>query len=242
MGLYDITFNSISGLSLGFHAEKRPDIPVPQERIEQVIVPGRDGILTMRDGSIGTIEIKVVFSFAASSRDGFNEKVRLLKSWLLMKPKKELILSDDPNYFYVVNFVTAKSAQRKNGGRIGTVEVIFNCDGYTYLVSGKSEYAVNQVKNNPYEICHPIYRVTAAQEGSACTIMVNSKTFKIPVMPTEVVIDSDLMVATQNGYELGTYNKSVNGNYESLWLKSGYNSITVTSGYTMMVTPRWRVL
>lgn len=239
--MYDFTFDGTEASSLGFHAEIRPDIPIPEVRQDIIIVPGRDGIITRRDGSIGAMDIKIPISFTASSRDTFNAKVRTLKSWILGKYNKELQLGDDIEHYYKVNYVWARGdVARKNGGKIGTVTLNFNCDGYTYLEEGKFEYPLNEIKENPYCVCHPNYIITTSTLGNTCTITVNSKEFKVVVGSSPIYVDTDRMLTLENRTVVA--NEIANGNYQDLWLQPGTNRIYVTNGFTLTAIPHWRKL
>jgi hypothetical protein len=37
-------------------------------------------------------------------------------------------------------------------------------------------------------------------------------------------------------------NTSVSGDYEEMWLRAGENDVAITSGFTLTVIPRWRIM
>lgn len=107
-----------------------------------------------------------------------------------------------------------------------------------FLVSGKREYDYQsrEIQYNPYDICHPIYKITG---NGICTLTVNGKAMKATV-GQNLTIDTERMIAYRKD---GTMmNTSVSGDYEDLYLKPGENEISITQGFTLTVIPNWRRL
>lgn len=61
--MYDIEYAGKTGRSMGVRITQRPNIPIPEEKIETYSVEGRDGSLTVRTGKYKDIEIEVLIGF-----------------------------------------------------------------------------------------------------------------------------------------------------------------------------------
>lgn len=107
-----------------------------------------------------------------------------------------------------------------------------------FLVSGKREYDYRsrEIQYNPYDICHPVYKITG---NGNCTLTVNGRTMKATV-GQNLTVDTEKMLAYRKD---GTImNTAVTGDYEELYLQPGENDIKITSGFTLKVIPNWRCL
>lgn len=100
--------------------------------------------------------------------------------------------------------------------RIGVFKADFlTLDGLRYLKEGQNEHTAEDVVFNPYEISHPIYKITG--EGK-CTLIVNGKPM-IANVGQNLVIDTDRMIAFRKDGTLN--NTAVSGEYENLYLMEG---------------------
>ena len=109
----------------------------------------------------------------------------------------------------------------------------FTCEPVQYAVAGDEFLALSEVANNPYDLCHPVYKIIG--EG-VCTLIVNGKVFTANV-GQNAIIDSDRMLTYR---EDGTLqNTIVSGDYSDLYLIAGDNTITATEGFDVTVKPRW---
>lgn len=230
---YTITYNGRTAEDIGLVVEHRPSIPGSVERIEEIEVPGRDGYLYRRDGTVDAVEIPIELAFYTQDENLWMQKFREITAWLYGSVERKLYLSDDPDWFYKVKKVEiADNVERIlwNGGRITAT---FTCDGYAYSVVGEST-AVNDYTNN-YDLCHPLYVLTG---DVLATLTINGQQVKINV-GGEVTIDTDLQIAYRSNGSLA--NTDMQGYYEDMWLNPGENTISVSgSGVNLAVYPRWR--
>lgn len=230
--MFQIEFSGHSGWEYFLLPVRRPSIPAPEERIEEVTVPGRDGILTISEGLYEPIVIPVEMNFMAPP-DEWAGVYRKAKKWLSGSGK--LRLSDDPGYFYRVLFCKITSTERTSR-KIGRFTAEFTCDPYIYSDEGEKEVQVSGDIYNPGAICHPVYRITG--EG-LCTLTVNGYEFTANV-GQEIIIDSDRQISYKNDGQ--SLNTDVTGDYAKLWLPPGDNTVTGSTGFTVNITPRWREL
>ena len=142
---------------------------------------------------------------------------------------------NEPDYYYKVRRVQLETAERScyEMGRFTARFVWARCHD---LEAGTQEYTTQQAAENPYHLSHPVYKITG--EGM-CTLTVNGKTMTANV-GQNITIDTERKVSYRQD---GTVqNTEVTGWYEDLYLMSGTNTISVTSGFDLSVIPNWRSL
>ena len=231
---YDVQYNGTKGGEIGILVVQRPDIPAPEKRYSTYEIPDRDGTLYVNDNTIADIEIEVEFNFMGEPEEWFS-LFRTAKGWLMNRSEGKLVFLDDPDYFYKVKRVQIETAERICY-EIGRFIARFVCAGCQYLEAGTQEYTPQQAAENPYYLSHPVYKITG--EGM-CTLTVNGKTMTANV-GQNITIDTERKVSYRQD---GTVqNTEVTGWYEDLYLMSGTNTISVTSGFDLSVIPNWRSL
>ena len=234
--LYDIEYNGMKARTLGAYALERPDIPSPVRNVTTYTVPGRDGVLTQWDGSYAPITIELRIGFHAKE-NLWMEKCREIRAWLLSEGNRILRLGDDSGCFYRVSDVTVGTVVR-TARLVGEVPAAFLCDPYTYLDDGLLEYNTYDVRNNPYDICHPTIIITSAS-AEICFIQINGNIMWAETAQ-DLIIDTDRMAAyTSQGVSM---NSRMTGEYEGLYLKPGLNEIHTKWGFNYRIIPNWRRL
>ena len=235
--------NELSGMSYAGKTEVEnklrivgfPSIPATQYRAEELDVAKRNGQVYSFDGTVEDIEIPIMLEFSDSERNWFSD-YQNAKKWLLQRGENQLIFSENKNFFYKVKRVWFEDSTRISM-ETGQFTAVFLCEGYVYLLAGQDEHASADVKNNPYDLCEPIYKITG---NGSCTLTVNGKIMKATV-GQNLTIDTERMLAYRES-DGKLLNTSVTGDYEDLYLKPGNNTISVTSGFTLKVIPNWRCL
>lgn len=214
--------------------KERPSIPTPEANIEYITIPGRDGSMTIKNGTVKDIVIQVAFIFKTKP-EWFQEKFRRAKAWLMSGGNGKMKFSDDTDFFYKVRNVVIGESER-TVKRVGEFTAEFTCHGCQYLEEGEKEQVPDEVKYNPYFISHPIYKIEG--EG-VCRLSVNGNTMKANV-GQNLTIDTELMIAYRRDGSLA--NTEVSGDYDKLYLLEGENSIEITEGFKLKVVPNWRCL
>lgn len=228
----DVEYGGIKGSSIKIYARERPAIPAARKRREEITIPGRDGALYKSDGSYEPTEIEVQFNYIGMEED-WAKRWREAQRWL-GKENARLRLSDDDGYFFWISYVDLSENERTSR-RIGNFTATFvTRDGLYYLDSGLREYGKQEIRWNPYEASHPVYKVYG---DGMCTIEVNGKQMKANV-GQNLTIDTERMLAYR---EDGTLrNTDVTGEYENLYLPEGEIRIEVSYGFDIRITPNWR--
>lgn len=231
--MFEIEYNGETSSFHGIMIQSRPNIPAPVRNIEVVEIPGRDeSLYQAADIAYDDITITVEMGFH-TPQNRWGMKARQVKQWLSGDGK--LKFSDDPEYFYLVKTIELGEIERKIR-RAGIFEVDFVCSPFCYPEDGTLEKTIDEVKYNPYMLCHPVYKITG---NGQCTLTVNGKSMSADVAQN-ITIDTERMLAYRQD---GTWqNTAVTGDYESLYLEHGDNSISITSGFSLIVVPQWRCL
>lgn len=228
--MFTISFKGKSCLEYKVFPSRRPDIPIPKKRINEIEIAGRDGILTETDGDYEPITIPVEFNFREIP-EIWNTTYRNIKKWL--SGNGILEFSDDRNFCYKVLYITFKNEKRKIK-KIGTFTAEFICEPYSYFKAGQETMEPERARVNPGDECHPIYKITG--DGD-CTIKVNEKQITATV-GQNLTIDTELMIAYRKD---GTMqNTEITGKYEDLYLREGENTVEVSPGFTLTMIPNWR--
>lgn len=232
--MIDIEYNDMLGSNIGIYAAKYPSVPAAEERIEEISVPGRSGMLHVRKKCFDQTMIPIEFNYIGKE-ELWNERWRQAKEWL-SAINSELSLGDDSNFFYRITRVVVGSNERMSR-RIGKFVASFvTMDGLSYYKSGKVATDYKNLLRNPGIFSQPIYLITG--EG-VCTLTVNGKSF-VANVSQNITIDTERMIAYR---EDGTLqNTAILGNYEDLYLQEGDNEVTITNGFECKVIPRWRCL
>ena len=232
--MYTVSFNGYNCTDVGLKVKKRPNIPIPQKRITEIVIPGKSGSLHVDEGTYEEIEIYLEFNFTCSD-NGWGESMRKIRKWLHGKGDKKLIFSDDDQFFYKVSYVRTEEDTERRIKKLGYLTVIFVCEPYVYSVVGDVAILLPCDLQNNGEIAAPLYRISG--EG-VCTLSVNGNSVTANI-GQELAIDTDLLVAFRGD---AIENTATTGDLEALRLQPGENTIEITDGFTATVVPRWRYL
>lgn len=217
----------------------RPSIPSAYEVVNTFTVPGRDGSLNIRDGTVEDITITVDFSFTAYP-DTWHEMAYAIRDWLSGHVNSTLRFSDLPGIFYKVKRVELSDVSRTHK-KVGAVTVAFVCDGYQYLDAGLVAIPAGTI-SNPFATAHPTYTITG---NGTCTLTVGGKSVTATVSQN-LTIDTDRMMAYRLDSGRGIINNTAltmgNYSYRSLWLPRGNTTVSASSGFTLNIVPNWRRL
>lgn len=228
----DIEYGGIRGSSMKIYARERPAIPAARVRREQIVIPGRDGAVYESDETFEPTEIEIPFNYIGEESE-WAERWRAAQRWLAKKNAK-LRFSDDGGYFFWIDHVELDANERTTS-RIGNFTATFTTrDGLYYLSSGLREYNAEEIKWNPYETSHPVYKI--AGEGT-CTLEVNGKQM-IANVGQNLTIDTDRMLTYRQDGTL--QNTAVTGKYEDLYLTKGEIDIRISTGFDLKIIPNWR--
>lgn len=237
-----------SSLEYGLKFLEYPTFSYGHEIVEETEIAGKENCYMEHTGCYEDTVITNSMEFTCNSLSEYESEMRKIRSWL--KRTKKVIYTDLGEQYFVVKRVEIE--EKRAFHCIGLLTVYFICEPAVYLVSGDQEYSISDVLSNPYSICHPLY-IVSGHYGSY-KLIVNGNTVEVYVSSsdgsnsTPTYIDTEkMMTYTENGMR----NTYLTGDYESLYLQEGENTIETpksTSGLSMgytptvKVIPRWRCI
>lgn len=232
-GVYYTIYNNIRDRDAGVKPVSRPNIPTAEQEYDEIKVPGRDGNLYRKKGTLKDIPIEITYNFLSDDPEDWAEDFRSIKRHFLKESTGMLMLSDDPGYYYKVKKIEIGTNERL-AKRIGKFQVTFTCEGYMYLTEGAETRNLSDTLYNAFEECEPVYEI--AGDG-VCTLTVNGTEVTANI-GGKLVIDTGLKLCYTALKE--TANRRLTGYYEDLYLKEGENTFSVSPGFTVKIKPNWR--
>lgn len=221
-------FNNLNSLDLDIVIEEgnMPPITNSQNEIEELPVPGRDGVLT-----IDTQRRKQVYKEITCILLEEDNK-HIVRSSL--RGVGRLLLSNEEGVFYKCR--VSESVEFKdhwNGGWEFTVK--FLCHPFSYLISGDNVINVitkGTVIYNEHEDSRPLIRVYGSGEVD---LIINNDISKLNI-DGYAEIDSELQESYKDLIPV-----PINTEWRKMKLKSGENIINWNGNISKVeVVPRWR--
>lgn len=249
--MYDtFTFNGVSSDTMGVYITDCPVIPIPQQRVNFVTVPGRSGSLTVLEGENVyddiTITLDCVVDFAYWEYDGLSDaalpRIREIAEWLrgegeLVVPPRRL---GGTYKARVVNQIDFKQVLRRQ--KPVTFSVSFRCNPFMYV--GTYEYTIvsstTRFSGGGSVDVAPL--ITVGRANTECSITINGDTITIPADPTlsTIYIDCENMVAyNDDGDNLTSI---VSGDWPVLHPRSNTVTTTMFTYRSCKLSGRWRGL
>lgn len=216
-GVYYTIYNNIRDRDAGVKPVSRPNIPTAEQEYDEIKVPGRDGNLYRKKGTLKDIPIEITYNFLSDDPEDWAEDFRSIKRRFLKESTGMLMFSDDPGYYYKVKKIEIGTNERL-AKRIGKFQVTFTCEGYMYLTEGAETRNLSDTLYNAFEECEPVYEI--AGDG-VCTLTVNGTKVTANI-GGKLVIDTGLKLCYTALKE--TANRRLTGYYEDLYLKEGENT------------------
>lgn len=195
-------------------------------------IPGRNGELystaTYRESA--EISVKMALVPTGSGNSAYQTALRQVRQWLQGTGK--LILGDVTDSYYEVQKVVIATDNRVIL-RYGTLEAKFTVYPYEFLNSGDDATTSYSTITNSGDVSHPLYKITGAGSG---VLTVNNKTMNFTNADT-TYIDVRRQIAYDGSNN--SRNKYLTGDYNNLVLKHGTNTISISSGFTLVVYTKW---
>lgn len=218
-------FKDVNSLEIGLHIERLPEDSVPAQRFESVVIPGRDGALTVTDGTFETFTQQVEFVVWDAS---YLEQVRSVfrgSGWLTLSTapdrRRRVFVGNQIDFSPLIS-------------RLRRFPVEFTCQPFAY-----ERYP--QSYDNPKVLYNlgnlpALPTVEIAGTGDV-TLSVNGNPFTLLGLTGGAILDTENLLARD-----GTRLIYTQGDFDSLKLQIGQNTLSWTDGIQVRVTPNWRWL
>lgn len=240
---YHFLLDGDSSLNHHIRVEERPNIPSAKRKWNEYSdVLSRSGTMRKPMDAFEEITFKMPCNFIDDPYH-LNDTFRHIRNWLLSTTaERKFQESYDLNWYRKLQKVELSDLERTLY-QIGQFDIEFTIDPYDYAISGDKWYSVEDVKFNHWYKCEPLWKITNNKSSKAsCSITVNDKTFEVTDIDSGdskfVDVERKLTYATDtSSYFLrgGRY-----GQEEWLMLQNGFNSISFSDGFDIIVMPRWR--
>lgn len=233
--MYSVYFNNINSFNdLGLYIETRPNPPIAEEEINVINIEGRNGTLVEKYGAYNDIEINI--KFININEDNFCEQVRNIKAWLQNIQDNKLVLSDDTNYFYLVNYIKLDKEILRELEILGSFTATFMCKPMAYSFEGLNKITITQstsLINIGTVIAYPIMKLYGSGD---ITLTINSKNIILTAISNNIILDSIMQEAYNDNAE--NLNNKMNGDFPTL--EVGSNNISWTGTITKIeIIPNW---
>lgn len=218
-------FKDINCNDLGIYVSQMPPEQYPEDEVEFVEVPGRDGYLTINKGR----KLPITKTIKATLLKKENREA--VKRWL--RGEGKLILSTEPDVYFKariaepVEFVGTIFGGRK-------FEVEFLCQPWAYLHTGDKVITIiekDTIIKNPEDTSKPLITIYGSGQVD---LIINNKIHKFDNIDEYVIVDSELMETYKETSLVKYY-----GDFPEL--TPGENIISWDGNITKIeITPRWR--
>ena len=217
-----------------------PSIPSAERRINQVSIPGSMGDAYFDLG--GYKDITIPLKFKAVDKDNLMAKFRKLKNLCNNIKDNRLILSYDPDYCYLVQYVKPITLSQKYL-IYGELTINFVCKPHMYTVDGlDTREASTSLTIEGIHEAYPLIKLISPEELTTTETTINltvNGEIRTYQFSNYILIDSEVeVVYGANGVIDEAYFVSGVG-YPKL--EEGINTISVDRG-TFEITPRFRCL
>lgn len=223
-------WNNQNSSAKGLWINKLPPIVRAQERLAEIIVPGREGVLTMLEGE--DVYEPVVKKCVVIARNQMN--LQSILEWL--RGSGEVTFSNEPEFKYF-----ARIAAEVSFGRISNdlcqATIVFACNplkGRLWTEQDTVTVTTTETLYNPGSVAsRPIVSVTGT--GSDVTVTIDEKTMVFDDLDGTIKVDCDARIVTENG-------SLWDGTYSGEFWKIPCGSVTASQsgGSSITIEPNWR--
>lgn len=193
---HDMFFNRNYCTYFGLGVAKYPNIPRVSEDVEERVIEGRSGSLTVKKGTYANRTLS--FTFRVLDHITFWNRIDEAEEWLVSFTDNRLLYDRNDKCFVVKNVVVGDIS--KEVKKYGEFEVRFTVNPFMEdLIPTVISFQENDklVINKGHFSCNPILNLKGNGDLS---ITINDKTTIIKGVKNEVTLDSELMTCRgQNG-------------------------------------------
>jgi len=217
--------------SNGLWISKLPPITRAQERTQDITVPGRAGVLTMKQGE--DVYDPVLRKCTVTARNAMN--LQPLLDWL--RGEGELIFSNEIDMVYHAR-ISAEVAFARISPDLCQAQIQFLCEpfkGHRHADKDKVTMTAAGTVHNPGDVASkPIVKVTGA--NSNCTVTIGTQAMTFNSLNETITVDCGAqLVLKADGTLWG-------GTFEGAFWKipKGESAVTIGNATQVEIQPEWR--
>lgn len=221
------TWKGINSLDKNIMVNKLPNYEIPEANINKLPLPGRDGFLTLDDGTYSQI-VKIC---ECSLDNGFIDDIG---SWL--NGSSDVIFSNEPDKVYKATIIN-KIPFTKIISIFHTFIIQFECQPHKYSIDNNIiTLAAPQTVFNPSTVnSKPSIKLYGTGDVN---LIINGSIINLTNINEYVTIDSDIQDAYKDTLPRNNY---MSGEFPELIAGTNYISWT-GSVIKIEITPNWRYL
>lgn len=227
-----LTFDGTSSRDFEVWISGNGTFDAPERDVESIAIPGRNGDLHIDNGRFQNIPI----TYPAFISKDFKHNFDAFKAFMLSKRGyKRLEDSYHPEYYRMAVYKSAISPTMAPLNRMGSFDVIFDCDPRRFLKSGDRSLTFTagaSLKNPTLFDAKPLIRAYGTGYFIISGIRVN-----ITTANEYTDVDCELQEAYKGTTNCNGNITLVNGEFPIL--KSGINTIVISGLSRLDITPRW---
>ena len=232
MGLNYFRYAEKNSTDFGVWISGESTYSSPEKDIEAVVIPGKNGTLTIDNGRFHNIAV----SYPAFIIDNFVQNFDAFKAFLAsVKGYAKLSDTYHPDYYRLARFNAPIDPEMTQDNRHGRFTVTFDCDPRRFLVSGERAVtftANGSLKNPTLFDAKPLIRAYGIGYFTISGIRIN-----ITTANEYTDIDCELQEAYKGTTNCNGNITLVNGEFPVL--KNGTNTIVISGLSRFDITPRW---
>lgn len=224
--------NGVDTTKHGIRPKQRIVVPTPEQDVEYIEIPGRNGSLTKK---YGFKDIPLPVEFYINDNTSFKRAFRKAKVFLFQA--KTISFDDDSEVYYKVKSIKIDDAENIIE-KYGMFVVEFTLSPFQYEVDVPTQTITSEttLTNEGHE-SEPYIKVHATGTGK---VYINDQVVTIKDINGTIEIDSEIMNAYRisNGY-ITNLNNHMIGDFPVL--RNGSNVIKFDGAITKLeINPRWR--
>lgn len=232
---HELIFNGKALSDFGVYVDGSELFAVPSKVVDTVSIPGRSGDLILPGNRWENVAVSVPCVIRKNFRGNFAALVAFLNS---VEGYARLESTELPDVYRMAHFASAIEPKTGQFNRFGQFVLNFDAKPQKFLKSGEYPISISGTVTitNPTEFtAKPLLKVTGTG-----LITIGSNALRLNTNTGTTVIDCDL----QDAYE-GTINRNPDLDYATgdfLTIEPGTTTITLSSGMSGTLTPRWWTL
>ena len=235
------TFDGLKSSNYGVWVNSGQTFNAPKRRYKEYIVPGKNGTLTIDEGSFEEME----HTYEAFIKTSFSTNIETFRNALMSKNGyKRLTDSIHTNEFYLARYMSGINVDVAPGGVGGSFKLTFMRDPRRLLLTGEAQVTIansgDTITNPTLFASNPLIYVTmdGLQDGR---LTINGEDIYIFYRGPYLYIDSEIQDCNDGGTNLND-KVALSGNNFPV-LNPGATAIYFQGGITSVkITPRWWVL
>lgn len=236
------TFNSINSGAYGVYIGGDAVYSSPERSVETIIVPGRNGVLSIDQGRFENITVTYPAFIGDTTQTGFADQISTFRN-LLASSIGYRRLTDDyhPGEYRMAVYKAGLDVDPWQYGRAGEFDIEFDCKPQRFLTSGETATtftADGTITNPTLFASSPLLVVTGVG-----TVGVGSYSLTLEGTSGQTVyIDCEVMEAwyLSGGVKVAANDLVQYAGNEFPKLEPGSNGVSLGAGITQIdVTPRW---